>query len=67
MGLSSEILTLWQRIYDCKGEEALYRGGDLENQHAMQVKKDNRKLKAKAFVKKFDEELIRVTILCVRL
>ena len=34
-------------------------------QHAMQVKKDNRKLKPKAFVKKFDEELSKVTILCV--
>jgi hypothetical protein len=29
-------------------------------QHAMQVKKDNRKLKPKAFVKKFDEELGKV-------
>lgn len=29
-------------------------------QHAKQVQKDNRKLKPKAFVKKFDEELGKV-------
>lgn len=35
-------------------------------QHAKQVQKDNRKLKPKAFVKKFDEELGKVIILCLR-